>query len=69
VKINVKCPPCLICTEVGRVEVEESDFYKWKKDTLIQDAFPYLDDNQREMLMTGTHSQCWDEMMEGLEDL
>jgi hypothetical protein len=68
-KINVKCPPCLICNKVGRVEVEESDFYKWKKDTLIQDAFPYLDDNQREMLMTGTHSQCWDEMMEGLEDL
>lgn len=68
-KINVKCPPCMICEGVGRVEVEESDFYKWQKDTLIQDAFPYLSDDQREMLMTGTHSKCWDEMMEGLEEL
>ena len=68
-KINVKCPPCMLCGKAGRVEVEESDFYKWQKDTLIQYAFPYLSDNQREMLKTGTHGECWDEMVKDLEEL
>lgn len=72
-KINVKCPPCMICGCAGRVEVEESDFYKWQGgyDTpgvLIQEAFPYLSEHDREMLMTGTHKLCWELFISELEE-
>jgi hypothetical protein len=35
---------------------------------LIQDAFPDLDLESREQLISGTHSECWDKMMKGDED-
>lgn len=71
--IAVKCPPCIVCSKHSTVEVQEDDFYRWqgswdKPGVLIQDAFPYLDDDQREMLMTGTHPQCWDEFITEVED-
>jgi hypothetical protein len=31
-------------------------------DGLIQDIFPNLDADQRELIMTGTHSECWKEI-------
>jgi hypothetical protein len=68
VKVNVKCPPCPDCKKVGRVEVEESDFYKWQKGELIQVAFPYLDSDQREMLMTGYCGPCWTKLWEDVDE-
>lgn len=67
-KINVKCPPCPDCKKVGRVEVEEADFYRWQKDELIQVAFPYLDSDQREMLMTGYCKECWAKLWEDVDE-
>jgi hypothetical protein len=56
------------------VAVEEADFYRWQGsyDTpgvLIQEAFPYLSNTQREMLMTGYCGPCWDREMKDLEEL
>lgn len=68
-KISVKCYPCPGCGIRHRVPVEESDFYRWQKGMLIQEAFPYLTDSQREMLMTGYDKKCWDELFHDLEGL
>lgn len=69
----MKCPPCPDCKKVGRVEVEEADFYRWKgtwdkPGVLIQVAFPYLDSDQREMLMTGYCGPCWTKLWEDVDD-
>lgn len=71
-KINVKCPPCIICGGMARVEVEESDFYAWKGSydkppVLAQDAFPYLSVDDRELLISGTHPECWEPFVEEVE--
>lgn len=68
-KVKVKCPPCPDCGVTWRVEVEESDFYAWQGGKHIQDAFPYLNADQREMLMTGYDQKCWDALFADLEDL
>lgn len=70
--IAVKTPPCIVCGETSRVPVLESDYYRWtggydKPGVLIQEAFPYLDEDQRELLMTGTHPVCWDKFIEDVE--
>jgi len=72
-KVSIKCLPCPDCTKVGRVEVEETDFYRWQGDyntpgVLIQEAFPYLSADQREMLMTGYCSECWAKLWEDVDD-
>jgi hypothetical protein len=34
----------------------------WRNKELIQNAFPNLDYQQRELIQTGIHPECWDEM-------
>lgn len=67
-KVNVKCRPCPDCGKAGRVEVEEEDFYAWQNHVLIQEAFPYLNADQREMLMTGYCGPCWAELWEDIDE-
>ena len=37
----------------------------WDEGALVQDAFPFLNADQREFLMTGTPPQVWDAMFGG----
>ncbi len=67
-KINIKGKPCPACSKVGRFGVEEADFYAWQKGELIQNAFPYLNGDQREMLMTGYDAQCWAKLWEDVDE-
>ena len=38
-------------------------YYNWKSGQLIQDAFPYLNSNEREFIMTGLNPDEWVELM------
>lgn len=54
--IYTKCP---YCKSENRVSVVQRDYLAWRKDTLIGEAFPYLNSDQREMLMTGICPKCF----------
>ena len=61
-EIAVACR-CPRCEEVNLVRVGADDIVAWKVDGVpVQGAFPYLDADQREMLMTGICGTCWDKM-------
>jgi hypothetical protein len=51
---------CSLCGGRSRVVVPTDDLESWRSGTLIQNAFPYFTPAERELLMTGTHSECWD---------
>jgi len=53
---------CPFCGLIHEVEVNEIDYLDWQDGTLAQDAFPYLDANEREMLISGICPDCWDKM-------
>jgi hypothetical protein len=56
--------PCSCCPSIKSISVVDSDFDSWvagKK--LIQKAFPYLNPGEREILMSGICSGCFDAMM------
>ncbi len=57
--IACRCPEC---NTLNFVRVEKGDYYDWKRGTKIQVAFPYLNADQRELLMTGICPPCWDKM-------
>lgn len=65
-RIDVQTPMCIICLEDGVVrDLPIKQVVAWKKGQLIQDAFPELDAGTREQLITGIHSDCFDEMTGG----
>lgn len=61
-QITISTPICLVCNKTGELTIEAESFEKWQSGTFIQDAFPELSADQREMLMTGIHGKCWDQM-------
>jgi len=54
--------PCIRCGERSELEVDLASYTKWKDNVLIQTAFPAMSISDRELLITGTHDECWEEM-------
>jgi hypothetical protein len=60
-RITVHTRPCPFCDEPHSVEVNASGFQRWAiNGEYIQNALPELSNDDRELLMTGTCSECWD---------
>ena len=67
--MTVTCPTCRVCGNRSVIEgVDALGFVEWQQlGRPIQEALPTLDADQRELLMTGTHAQCWETMFGGDE--
>ena len=59
------------CGATAEITVDQDDFNRWKNDgVLIQDAFPYLNADDRELIMSTRNfgfwkcPKCWDKMFE-----
>ena len=63
--IQVRTRPCPYCRRSSLVEVDGDRFEAWQNGMKVQDAFPDKSADERELLMTGTHTECWDAMFQG----
>ena len=54
--------PCTHCGETSKLRVDADAYRQWVSGALIQDAFPDMDADNRELLISGTHPACWDTM-------
>lgn len=59
ITVGKRCP---MCQTVNTVEVNNEDYVKWENGTVCQVAFPYLNANEREILISGICPTCWDKM-------
>ena len=50
---------CPFCGEYHEVLVSEADFAAWQGGELVQNAFPYLSADDREILVSGICPKCW----------
>ena len=50
------------CGSEEAITVETKDLHDWKNGTVIQEAMPYLNSDQREMMISHTCSVCWDKL-------
>jgi hypothetical protein len=56
--------PCMACGNTVAVDRLDPDaVLSWQAGALVQDVFPHLSASEREALMTGTHAECWGEML------
>jgi hypothetical protein len=51
-----------MCQQHHVIAVAENDFTAWKEGKFVQDAFPYLSKEDRELLVSQTCHRCWYEM-------
>ena len=47
--------------------VTKEQIKRWQDGELVQDVFPFLNDSQREFLMTGITPEEWDKALNVLE--
>ena len=60
---------CPNCSGVNVIKLQGSQYFDYfQRGNYIQKAFPQLDASDRELIMTGMHPECWDEMMKDEED-
>jgi hypothetical protein len=62
--VSYVTPPCVSCREVSTVEVEERQLKEYLAGSLIHAAFPDLTADERELIMSGIHPTCWDQIMQ-----
>lgn len=55
---------CNMCDVQHEIWVEDDDYKSWENGKMCQDAFPYLDAGQREILISGTCGRCFDLLFE-----
>lgn len=54
---------CVECTRPSKVEGLQLDaVIAWQQGEFIQNAFPRLSADDREIMISGTHPTCWDKM-------
>ena len=64
--VNIQCR---LCGETKQVVVDPLDMKKWKEEgAFIQDALPYLSPAYRELLISATCGECFDNMFGPRED-
>jgi len=60
---------CHICNKDHSIKMSFTGHAAWMEGELIQDALPELSSGERELLISGTCGDCWDEMFPPFEDL
>ena len=53
---------CPLCGKENEIEVGIGQYFKWKDGLLVQDAFPDLSPEEREILISGVCSSCQDDI-------
>lgn len=59
ISIVTRCP---FCGRANFIEVNEIDYLDYDDGMKVQDAFPYLSADEREMLISGICPDCWNKM-------
>ena len=61
--ITIITPVCPICGKTHNIQVYSSDYVRFmRREGLVQDCFPYLKAEEREMLISGICPDCWTKM-------
>lgn len=57
--LNIRCREC---KTVHSIQVDDAAYKKWQYGAFVQDAFPDMPADQREMLISNTCGKCFDKL-------
>lgn len=58
----LKTPTCMHCKMSDIITVSDNEYKQLSKGMALQDVFPDRDADFRELMISGTHAECWDIM-------
>jgi hypothetical protein len=61
-------PTCPFCGDTTSVVVDAAGFVAWQSGELVQNALPNLSADDREVLISGICTDCWDKQFPADED-
>ena len=53
---------CIVCDLPSEVHLDAAKVARYEAGEHVQNVWPDMPANQREMLITGTHPACWDQL-------
>ena len=60
---------CRHCKKTNHIKLNKEQFLAWTTGgLLIQNAFPQLTPEERDLILMGFHPECWDIVFKRLED-
>ena len=57
--VSLETRACCMCGKSSTLLLDSMSFAAWKSGVYVQDAFPTMNADQRELLITGVHPECW----------
>jgi hypothetical protein len=66
--IIVKTRPCTVCDQYEVWSLDREAVTRWQEGENIQSAFPDMNAEDREILISGTHPACWDKLFPAEEE-
>lgn len=60
--VTIVTPPCMLCNQTENVKVSKDAYNKFMNGMFVHEAFPDFSNEDRELILTGTHPKCWNEM-------
>ena len=64
----VKTKRCSVCGEYEVWSLDRTAVMSWQEGELIQNCFPDMSEGDREILISGTHPDCWNQLFPKEED-
>ena len=63
VRLNATmCVQCRICKDLHHVQFNGHDYVDWQDGKYLQDAMPYLTEDERELMISQICGPCFDSM-------
>lgn len=59
---------CMFCGKASILTLDAELYARWIGGEFVQDVWPEWTAGQRELLITGTHPECWDANFTDEED-
>jgi hypothetical protein len=64
IKVSKRCP---LCNQDAEVVVESGPLLRWMRGALVTDAFSDMSIDDQEILISGTHKECWEKAFKEME--
>jgi hypothetical protein len=66
--VTVICQPCMVCGKQAEVQMPLRVAEAIRSGEYIQRAWPEASADTREMVISGTHPDCWEQLAGGEEE-
>lgn len=60
--MTITTNPCILCGKTSTMELDPDKLARYQAGEHVQNVWPEKSPGERELLITGTHPQCWDSM-------